>query len=407
MVDSNTLKELLDSHSLAQQSVVNLKNKRFVYPELKAMLRQRAFVGLAGVRGVGKTVLLRQLASELKNSMYLSADSLPAGADLFGIIKDLSSGFGKKWFLIDEIHGVQAWQQSLKKIYDFLPVKVVFTSSASVDIIQSKYDLSRRVVILPVKPFTFREYLFFKHGIRAKRLILERVLHDYKKLYPLYAPYEHYYDEFCRLAIPSMLDSPLPQTIDNILEKIINNDLMKYGRLDASDLLNARNAISFIANSPIDGCSYSSISRNLGVNKYKAISYVNLLEKAFVLRVILPEGPNVLKEPKILFALPFRYYLSKARGDPKLVGALREEFFIHHVAGSVAELYYAKNLRGEKIPDYIIRVGRKKYVFEIGGARKGFGQLKLVNPAEFEGRLLVTMPGQPEKGIPLILFGFL
>jgi predicted AAA+ superfamily ATPase len=54
----------------------------------------------------------------------------------------------------------------LKKVYDFLDVRVMFTSSVALALNQSSYDLSRRTVLRPLNPFSFREYLFFKHNLK-------------------------------------------------------------------------------------------------------------------------------------------------------------------------------------------------------------------------------------------------
>jgi len=41
-----------------------------IYEDVKKLLGNRLFIGIAGLRGVGKTVLLRQLSRELEDSLY-------------------------------------------------------------------------------------------------------------------------------------------------------------------------------------------------------------------------------------------------------------------------------------------------------------------------------------------------
>ncbi len=90
--------------------------------------------------------------------------------------------------------------------------------------------------------------------------------------------------------------------------------------------------------------------------------------------------------------------------DPEcLTGALREEFFIHHILGANLTVNYLKGLRGQKLPDYLVFHKGKKIIFEIGGAGKGAAQFKGVEERE---KYLLTQPGVPER-IPLILMGFL
>ena len=80
----------------------------------------------------------------------------------------------------------------------------------------------------------------------------------------------------------------------NILDKIIYRDIPSVADLKLNELELIRKVLVFIGKSQIDGISYSTLSNNLKITKYKAEQYVKLLESAFVLNVILPEGSNVL-----------------------------------------------------------------------------------------------------------------
>lgn len=85
--------------------------KRFLFPQLKYLMTgTRQLVGIAGLRGTGKTVLLRQLATDLDQPFYLSADTLPAGTDLFEIAFHLEESMTIKFLMIVEIHALKEWQ---------------------------------------------------------------------------------------------------------------------------------------------------------------------------------------------------------------------------------------------------------------------------------------------------------
>jgi len=79
-------------------------------------------------------------------------------------------------FLLDEVHFHPAFDEGLKKIYDFLNVRVIFTSSTSLSLFESVYDLSRRVLLKKLYPFSFREYLYFKHNVNIPPLSLSDIL---------------------------------------------------------------------------------------------------------------------------------------------------------------------------------------------------------------------------------------
>jgi len=94
--------------------------------------------------------------------------------------------------------------------------------------------------------------------------------------------------------------------LENIIQKIIRKDIPSVTPLKVNELSDIEKTLKFIGKSSVDGLNYSSISRNVGITKYKAESYIRLLEKAFVLNVVFPAGTNVLKEPKVLMYLPLR-----------------------------------------------------------------------------------------------------
>jgi predicted AAA+ superfamily ATPase len=331
-------------------------------------------------------------------------DALIPGINLFDLAKELSINYKIKYLLIDEIHNLANWQMEIKKIYDFLDIKLIFTSSASIDIIRSKYDLSRRVVIINMLPFSFREYLFFKKNTLIDRMSLDDILTKYRELYQKVYLFEPEFHGFCIMgALPSAIDAPFAQTIRNIVEKMINNDLLIYGKLNKEDIINISHILRFISRSTVDGCNYSVISNNTGVTKYKVQEYIGLLEQTFLLKVMLPYGSNVTREPKILFRLPLRSYFSEGTEGDNITGAIREEFFIHHLSNIDVEMNYLKSERGEKLPDYVVFHKNEKIIFEIGGAGKTRKQLKGISGSRF----ILSQPGNLETGIPLILMGFL
>ncbi len=377
--------------------------KRDIYAQVKDHLGERIFIGLAGLRGVGKTILLRQLAAELPDSIYLSADALEGIGSLYELAKKLEDDYQTKYLLVDEIHGSPNWQKELKTIFDFLHLQVIFTSSSALSVLESKSDLSRRVIVLPMAAFSFREYIRFSKKEAVEPIELDFLLRNPKEVYRKLHIYEPYFTAFCAgHVMPSYLAAPRPQTILNVLEKIIHQDLPVIAKLDKEDTMSIMRMLRFISASGVDGISYSSIATNCGIQKHKVIEYVALLQKAFVLQVVLPAGTNVMKEPKILVALPFRTHLAPNLPADTLSGASREEFFIHHIWALHPS--YLKSGRGEKLADYILSYKGKKLVFEIGGAGKTANQFKGIRA---DGKFILSQPGNIQSGIPLILFGFL
>src|SRR3989344_9165688 len=79
------------------------KKKRYLFKDIKK-INKEYFIGIKGLRGVGKTVLMLELAEEIKNSIYFSADStLLKLFSIYETVKELIKR-GFKVMFIDEIH---------------------------------------------------------------------------------------------------------------------------------------------------------------------------------------------------------------------------------------------------------------------------------------------------------------
>jgi len=404
-IQNSVIEKLIHLDRLAREDGQKYPRKRFLFTQLKHLLTATSqMVAISGLRGTGKTVLLCQLANELDQSFYLSADTLPPRTDLFELANWLTGSLDIKYLIIDEIHALIEWQGQLKQIADFSGTRIIFTSSSSLELAEGRYDLSRRLTLQHLPLFSFREYLLFGKSVDVQVVTLDDILARPQDIYRQVYSYEPEFREFANLrALPACLDSPLPSVVTAIVDKIIQKDLLATARLSGEDILQIRSVLLFLARAGIEGCSYSSISRNLGITKYKSQQYIALLQSASLIHIVLPYGANILPEPKILFTPVLRDNLAQGMDPDRLTGSIREEFFIHHILGANLTVNYLKSLRGQKLPDYLVFHKGKKIIFEIGGAGKGASQFKGIEERE---KYLLTQPGAP-GGIPLILMGFL
>lgn len=395
------LSKFLELSELAREEAERYPKKRYLYTKIVSE-KGKHFIGIAGPRGVGKTVILKQIARENKDAFYLSVDTLEGEEDLFEIAKILAEQYGINLLLLDEIHFQKNYEQKLKKIFDFLNVHLVFTSSVSLSIFESSYDLSRRVKLFYLYPFSLREYLFFKKSVSLPALTLERIIK--KQRLEEYLRYKYAFPDYLKgNLLPFSFEEPnVYPILGNIIERIIEKDIPSVANLQFNELGAIEKVIKFIGKSPVDGINFTSLSKNIGITKYKAEQYVNLLEKAFVLNVVFPAGTNVLKEPKILMYLPYRL-LYKSYDES--LGALREDFFAEALKMRGWEFNYLKTKRGAKTPDFLVRYKGREIVVEIGGRGKGRSQFKGVTAKE---KVIFTHSQTFAKGKrPLFLLGFI
>lgn len=145
-------------------------------------------IGIKGARGVGKTTLFLQylkinFTDNRALTLYVSLDSFAfRGKTLLGLADEFVRNGGKHLFL-DEVHKYPNWAQELKNIYDdYSELQIIFTGSSLLEILNSRADLSRRVVIYHMQGLSFREFIMLETGIYFTPLTLESILKDHLHL---------------------------------------------------------------------------------------------------------------------------------------------------------------------------------------------------------------------------------
>lgn len=361
--------QLLEFDRLARKDGQKYDKRRELYGDIARDVGAH-FIGIVGPRGAGKTIIMKQLALEKEKAFYVSLDSMEG--DLFALIKTLHETMQLRLFLLDEVHVYPHFAADLKKIYDFLDIKVIFTSSTALGMYESSYDLSRRVLLKTLYPFSLREYAKFKYGQEFSALTLRNIT-DAQIPADVFKAGEHFLSFIQGGLMPFALQEPQPLTLlENILKTIIRKDIPHIAKLLTEELEKIEQLVRFIGLSGVDGINYSSASQNIHITKYKAEQYITLLERAFILHRIFPIGSNVIKEPKIVMALPYRLLYKPFE---EAIGGLREDFFVEAFRALGKEIFYLKSMRGQKTPDYLIR-DLQDIVFEVGGKSKGKSQFK-------------------------------
>lgn len=391
--------EVIELNQKAREDAAEFPRHRFIHKKLDKLINGHTFLGLIGPRGVGKTVLLKQFLVSRKASFYISLDSIRLPEGLYPIAKELADK-GVRHLFVDEIHALPGFKKDLKKIRDFLKLNVTFTSSCSISLHDSAYDLSRRVRKVTIMPLSFREFLFFRKDAHPSSIKLEDLheLEKSRKLYGELVGYESLFDDYLKGGNYPFTkgETEVLPLFKNIINTILTKDIFYSEEISREEQFEIERMLRFIGRSPAEDISYSSISSNLGITKYKAEKYVTIMEKAFVLNQVFPKGTNVSKEPKILFSLPYRL-LYKSFDDCK--GALREDYFVEAAKTLDLSVSYLKSTRGEKTPDYMI----DNSIFEIGGKGKGRSQFKGIKKKK---KIILTHPGSiDDLRRPLFLFG--
>ncbi len=367
--------------------------------------------GIVGARGIGKTTFLIrhaiQSGAKKGDALYVSADNIYfLKNSLVGLVDSLYKHTTTRLLLIDEIHKYPNWRQELKNIVDTFPsFQIFFSGSSMIDLVQGKYDLSRRVVLHKLCGFSFREYLEFHLKIKLEKLTLNELvsshLHiaqnlpvtgmlkhfgDYLKLgyYPFFTGYSQDRDKF--------------QSLDNSVQMTIYEDIATLHSLKTSSLNVIEQLYKFVLNSSPGELSASKLSNALGKDFDSISTYLKYLEQAGLIRFIYPgsSGQAALRNPIKMYPENTNSihaaYLPLAHDQIK--GKIRETFFVNQTQNAELSTFYS-NVGDFKIDEYI---------FEVGGKSKNKRQIKNEkNAFVLSDDILIGSKGV----IPLYLFGFL
>lgn len=363
-------------------------------------------LGIQGFRGVGKTTMILQYIKETygfdDKALYVSLDNIYfLEHKLVDFVKAFVANGGEHLFL-DEVHKYPNWSIELKNIYDLHKnLKVTFTASSLLEIINSKADLSRRASIYFMQGLSFREYLNFSLGKSFSNYSLQQIIENHKEISseilkeikPLkyFKPYisSGYYPFFKE---NTELYEKRIQSIANMVMEI---ELPLLRDVEPSKINKIKQLLYIIAQSVPFKPNISKLAERIGVTRNTLVEYINHLSDTKLLNKLYANthGISILQKPDKLFLENTNLSFAFAK-DNTDKGNLRETFFLNQLSMGHTVSY-------PKQGDFLVN---EKFLFEIGGKNKTNKQIEGIENA-------FIVADDIEYGfknkIPLWLFGFM
>ncbi|NVJ64357.1 MAG: ATP-binding protein [Flavobacteriaceae bacterium] len=364
-------------------------------------------IGIKGSRGVGKTTLLLQyiklhLNDRIHQTLYVSLDMLWFSANSLTLLIDEFEKRGGIYLFLDEVHKYPNWSQELKNAYDQYPhLKIVFTGSSLIEIINASADLSRRALVYHMQGLSFREYLSLETSHTFKSYSLEELLMNHQKIAntitsqikPL-----QYFDHYLETGYypfykedPSMYHFKLSGVIQMILEV----ELPLLRAVEYAYISKIKELLLIITQSAPFVPNVKKISERIQINRTTLLNYLYYLDEICLTNNLYKKsfGISKLQKPNKIYLenTNLMFNLSPKQADK---GNLRETFFRNQV-GFTNQINYADQ------GDFIVN---NSIYFEIGGASKSKKQLIGVKQSYVVSDAIEI--GYDTK-IPLWLFGFL
>jgi len=383
----------------------------------RAKLTHRMSI-IVGQRGIGKTTTLIQLLLKKVQGdrfdpriLYIQADHFALGSTTLYEIAEQFLMQGGKWLAIDEIHKYPNWSKELKSIYDtFTDLELFISGSSALEIYKGSHDLVRRSVRYLMQGLSFREYLELLHNIdlptctleelcehhlRLADTILQKLESVQQKILPQFHQYlkTGYYPYFFEIGDPDAYKITLEQNFHMTIEA----DLAAiYPHLNGNSTKKIKQLLTFIAGSVPFIPNWSKIATILDVGDIRTLkAYFAHLEDAGLVRSISKASHKLSKiESADKVYLDNTNPLFAISPESPEKGTIRETFFLNMLAQNHQ---VTLPLNG----DFLIDDG---YLFEVGGKKKNFEQMKAHEKAFLACDDIELGIGNK---IPLWLFGFL
>lgn len=382
---------------------INLDFKRSLMNEIQWESR---LIGIKGARGVGKTTLLLQFIKEHlpinELTLYVSLDNIWfAENKLSKLVNDFVKKGGKYLFL-DEVHKYPNWSQELKNIYDDYPeLKVVFTGSSLLEVLNARADLSRRAVVYMLQGLSYREYLEIKLGVKLPKLELDDLVKNHlelaKEFNRLINPLQ-YFEEYLKTGyFPYFLEVPslYYHRIEEVINMIIEIELPLLRKVDSTYISKLKQLLQIIAESVPFIPNVSKLSERIGINRNTFTAYLHYLQEANLTRNLYKDahGISLLQKPDKIYLenTNFQYALAPRN---TVIGSIRETFLVN-------QLSYQYQVEYANQGDFLIN---RSYTIEVGGKGKAKKQILGIDKSYIASDNIEYGTGNK---IPLWMFGFL
>jgi len=339
---------------------------------------EKQLVAIRGSRGVGKTTLIRQYIKQkygisagealycVMDSMYFSNHTLLDLAERFHMM-------GGKHLFLDEVHRYPTWSREIKEIIDLYPdLKITFTGSSLIQILNADADLSRRVLSYNMAGLSFREFLQFYKGIHIPVYSLDDILTRYDdicgEVNRLCHP-QPLFEEYLKVGYFPFYDGDEEEyysRIENVIDFIVGQELTQFCGVDAANTRKVKALIQFLADSVPYEVNIAKLSARLELNKHTVLGYINSLGRAELLHLLYSDSKTItrLQKPdKIYLHDPNMFY---TLGYGEKIGTIRECFLVNQLSVNHTVEY------GKAQSDFIID---GDITIEVGGPDKSFEQV--------------------------------
>ncbi len=268
------------------------------------------FTGITGPRGVGKSQLLLQLASQkfkqLDKQLYISLDDPRFASGGLDKIADEFVKFGGELLILDEVDKYSGIVSDMEQIgRQNADLKVLFACSSAGDDDGIIYELSRIAELYYLPGMSFREFLDFKYKLRFPVISFNELI-EYNRLpgaevlariRPL-----KYFNEYLECGFFPFDYADTAEYHQKLIRTIrlnVSEDIMAAYRIDYESVLKIFRALTSIANESPFKPNIEKLADHAGTTRDSLLKFLKYLHKAGIIGLLTAghEDVNYFNKP--------------------------------------------------------------------------------------------------------------
>jgi predicted AAA+ superfamily ATPase len=199
---------------------------------------------------------------------------------------------GGKHLFLDEVLKYPSWSKEIKEIIDLYPeMKVTFSGSSLLQILNADADLSRRVRSQDLAGLSFREYLRFYHGIELPVFKLEEILSNPDAICTRVCEACHpqpLFESYLRAGYYPFYDGDVEDyysRIENVVNFIIDQEMTEFCGVDPANTRKLKAMLMFLCDNVPYEVNIAKLASYLELNKATVLSYLSGMKKAELLYI--------------------------------------------------------------------------------------------------------------------------